>query len=314
MKRVNLVFSIFLIMMTLGCSSNNAAEGTIGYSTPANITETDSPTPSPLPIPTKRAESLLRANPILINFAAQDGQKLVGYYYPSAYDYPAPTVVLMHWVTGDMSEWFGIAPWLQNRGLQNSFGNAYESDWLDPDWFPYLSRQQSYNVFIFTFRGCKPAPVGCQDWRAKDFMVDAQAAMQKVVELVGVDSTRIAVIGSSTGADAAVGGCLWLNQQNLGSCLGALSLSPCDCLNVSYDELVRQAGELTPSPSIWCFGDETDIKICDAASKLGNPSFSEMEFVDGAYGNWLLRKNVQPSAIQGLLDFLSATLGDTPDN
>ena len=50
---------------------------------------------------------------------------LKGYYYPSASDQPAPLVVLMHWVMGDMSDWYEIAPWLQNRGLENPFRVSY---------------------------------------------------------------------------------------------------------------------------------------------------------------------------------------------
>ena len=57
-----------------------------------------------------------------ITFQASDGQTLRGYYYPAAVN-PAPLVVFMHWMGGDMSDWYKIAVWVHNRGLKNPFPN-----------------------------------------------------------------------------------------------------------------------------------------------------------------------------------------------
>ena len=64
----------------------------------------------------------LPPEPQEITFQASDGQTLRGYYYPAAVN-PAPLVVFMHWMGGDMSDWYKIAVWVHNRGLKNPFPN-----------------------------------------------------------------------------------------------------------------------------------------------------------------------------------------------
>ena len=177
----------------------------------------------------------LPPEPLEIAFQASDGQPLTGRYYPAAVN-PAPVIVLMHWVMGDMSDWNEIAVWLQNRGQANPFPNPGDSPWWDPAWFPAPPASASYGVFISSFRGCEPANTGCPNWTPDVWLLDAQAAMLKASELEGVDPVKIAAIGSSIGADGAIDGCAFLNEQKPGSCQGALSLSPGSYLNLPYIE------------------------------------------------------------------------------
>ncbi len=251
----------------------------------------------------------LPVDPQEILFQAADSQELKGFYYPSASKQPASLVVLMHWVGGDMSDWYEIAPWLQNRGLKNPFTTPSGFGWWIPSWFPPLASDQSYGVFIFSFRNCAPFPDGCRLFDVNGWTLDAQAALQKAATLEGVDPNRISVIGSSIGADGAVDACAWINSQKPGGCRGALSLSPGDFLEISYSETVKQLGELTEPVPAWCFADEKEISFCNAAEQMGNDLFHKIEFPRGGHGNHLLSRLVKPSAMEGILDFLKITIG-----
>jgi hypothetical protein len=69
----------------------------------------------------------------------------------------------MHWIAGDKADWYEIAAWLQNRGLVNPFDNPGSNAWWDASWFPAIDPANSYNVFIFSFRGCEPYETGCRE-------------------------------------------------------------------------------------------------------------------------------------------------------
>ncbi len=81
--------------------------------TPVSPTETEPPqvieieTLAPLPPEPQRVE-----------FQAEDGEPIVGIYYPAAIN-PAPLVVLHHWARGDKYNWLknGMVQWLTNRGM-----------------------------------------------------------------------------------------------------------------------------------------------------------------------------------------------------
>ena len=92
-----------------------------GTATPPPVTEaaTDAPevvvTEPPASVPTEPPVSTeppapsqtlsgLDANPQRVEFQAEDGKNLVGYYYPSKYA-DAPIVILMHWAGGDLCDW-----------------------------------------------------------------------------------------------------------------------------------------------------------------------------------------------------------------
>ncbi|MDP2778191.1 MAG: hypothetical protein Q8O48_11165, partial [Anaerolineales bacterium] len=86
---------IVLILLLAACSP----------STPAPLTESPTQTPTDIPIgpplPTltpepQRPLSSLSADPQRVEFQAEDGKNVVGYYYPSKYA-NAPILILMHW-------------------------------------------------------------------------------------------------------------------------------------------------------------------------------------------------------------------------
>ncbi len=251
----------------------------------------------------------LPPKPQEIAFQAADGQPLTGYYYPAAVT-PAPLVVFMHWVRGNLSDWYEIAVWLQNRGQANPFPSPADMPWWAPSWFPPIPAERSYGVFIFSFRDCRPFDAGCAGWTPDLWLLDAQAAMQTAAALEGVDPARIAAIGSSIGADGAADACAWLNEQQPGSCKGALSLSPGGYLGIPYPNVVRQLGENQPPIAAWCLADETEIGFCNAASNSGNTAFRVIEVPGGDHGNMLLRPNLDPLPMKLLLEFLEETLGE----
>jgi hypothetical protein len=270
--------------------------------------------PSPIPptaTPTAKPPAgppALAPDPQEITFQASDGQELRGLYYPAAVN-PAPVVVFMHWVSGNMSDWYEIAVWLQNRGQANPFPNPGIEPWWNPTWFPAVPADRSYGVFIFSFRDCAPANAGCAHWTPDVWLLDSQAAMLKATELEGVDPARIVAIGSSVGADGAPDGCFWLNEQKPGSCQGALSLSPGSYMNIPYPDAVRNLGGSVPLAAAWCLADPEEIAICNTAAEVDNPAFRAIEIPNGQHGNMLLRPGLDPLPMQLILDFLAETVG-----
>jgi hypothetical protein len=262
-----------------------------------------------VPTDTPQAESgILPADPQEITFQAADGQELTGRYYPAA-GHPSPVVVLMHWMGGDMNDWNEVAPWLQNRGLTNPFPNPGDDSWWDPTWFPPVPESRSYGIFTFSFRGCKPMNEGgCSGINEAGWLLDAQAAMMKATELDGVDPNRVAAMGSSIGADGAIDGCAFLNEQKPGSCQGALSLSPGGYLTIPYKNAVKNLGESQPQVAAWCLGDEREIGICNTAADEGNAAFQAHEIPGGQHGNMLLRPELEPLPMQLILEFLLQTV------
>ena len=251
----------------------------------------------------------LAPNPREITFQAADGQDLKGLYYPAAVN-PAPLVVLMHWVNGDKSDWYEVAPWLQNRGFDNPYPNPGNQSWWDPTWFPTVPQDISYGVFIFSFRDCLPADRGgCPKIDEDGWLLDAQAAAAKAVLLEGVDPTRIAFIGSSIGADGAIDGCAWLVQNRPGACQGALSLSPGGYLTIPYEQAVQTLGGNLPPVAAWCLADEIEIGICTTAEKVENNAFKSFEIPTGKHGNMLMRPELDPLPMELILDFLAQTIG-----
>jgi len=242
-----------------------------------------------------------------IPFQASDGESLTGLYYPAATN-PAPVVVFMHWVGGNESDWYEIAPWLQNRAQTNPFTNPGTEAWWDPTWFPTVSVDDSFGVFIFSFRTCTPYDTGCPGWMPEQWLLDAQAAMQTAASLEGADPTRIVAIGSSVGADGAPDACAWLNEQTPGSCQGALSLSPGGYMNIPYTEVVTTLGSYAPPVAAWCLADENEFGICQAAETAGNSAYRDFQVTGGSHGNRLLRPALDPLPMQIILDFLAETV------
>ncbi len=123
--------------------------------------------------------SNLPADPQRVEFQAEDGKNLVGYYYASKYA-NSPIVVLMHWAGGDQRDWCRIAPWLQNRldenpaemeGCPEPPGTLPQ--W-DPTWFPPMPEDASLSVFTFDFRDYGESDKGLGT--SSNWTLDAKAA------------------------------------------------------------------------------------------------------------------------------------------
>jgi len=268
-------------------------------------TATNQPTQTSTPLPIT-AQKALPPDPIPVTFNAVDGTELHGYYYPAAVN-PAPLVVMMHWAGDDMSAWFEIAVWLQNRGMKNPFpnpGDPQQFRWWDPTWFPEVPADKSYGVFIFTFRGCSPFKTGCLSFDSAGWLEDAQAAMLAAHEFEGVDPNKIVAIGSSIGADGAVDGCLYLQNLYPGACQGALSLSPDSYLTLRYDKVITELGQADPPIAVWCLAAPFQFAPCKRAENTGNTAYASYEIPNGQHGTSLLRPDLDPLPMQLILDFL----------
>jgi hypothetical protein len=299
-----LVFLAALFLLA-GCRTAKTADTTADAVPP-----TAASTPESLPTPKPSPQAL---PPREIVFQASDGQELHGRYYPAAVS-PAPVVVLMHWVNGDMSDWNEVAPWLQNTGYKNTFPNCLEGTdaeqgkWWDPSWFPPVPAGASYGVFVFSFRNHEPCR-GATAFTPDEWLLDAQAALRKAAQLEGADPKRIAAIGSSIGADGAVDACYWLNDRTPDSCLGALSLSPGGFLGIPYSEAVAALGEEENPKAVWCLADPSEIGACRQVPESSNAEYRIIEIKNGGHGNFLMVPEAEPSTMQMILDFLKEVLG-----
>ena len=309
MKRT-LVFVILFALFLAGCggkSEDVTAPAVVpddaGQATEEAVTEPAEDVVAPPVV------AGLPMEPQEITFQAADGQALSGWYYPAAVN-PAPLLVIMHWVGGNMTDWYEVAPWLQNRGLVNPFmPNPGTEPWWDPTWFPELPDDHSVGVFIFSFRDCLTFPQGgCPGWDPEGYLLDAQAAMLKATELEGVDTTRIVTMGSSIGADGAIDGCVFLNEQMPGSCQGALSLSPGGYLGIPYADAVKSLGGNDPQVAAWCLGDEGDFDVCESATNEGNAAYQMFEIANGGHGNFLISPDLEPLPMDLIQDFLAETV------
>lgn len=303
------------LMLLLSACSQSAAPTQV----PAATNKPAETQPLPPQTPTQTLEqsptvekpadvkNALPPEPQIIKFKASDGTSLEGVYYPGATN-PSPLVVMIHWVNGDMHDWNEVAVWLQNRGVKNPFPNPGSFPWWNPTWFPKLTSDQSYGVFIFSFRGCKPMnEKGCASWDIPGWVSDVQGAMLTAHSLEGVDTTRIVTIGSSIGADGAAIGCLYLNEQYPGSCAGVLSLSPGSYLVQEYPDVIEKLGKLQPSVAAWCVADSNEVGMCKMAITDDNTLFQYFEIPNGDHGNMLLRPDLEPLPMQLILDFLAQT-------
>ncbi len=276
---------------------------------PDTKTATPSPQPTQYHTPTPIAQ-ILPPDPVPVTFMAEDGTELHGYYYPAAVN-PAPLVVLMHWAGDDMSAWYEVAVWLQNRGVKNPFtnpGDPQKFRWWDPSWFPVIPADNSYGVFIFTFRGCSSFATGCVKFDSTGWLKDAKAAMVAARGLDGVDSNNIVAIGSSIGGDGAADGCLYLHELYPGACRGVLSLSPDSYLEIKYDKVINELGQADPPISAWCLAAPFQFDACKRAEKTGNAAYVSYEIPNGQHGTSMLRPGLNSLPMQLILDFLDETV------
>lgn len=311
---ITLITLVLILSFLVACAKTTPVNSPTMSSTepPAADTsaapiETSAPTAEPTAAPATDSNAL-PSDPKIITITTEDNFTLTGYYYPAAVD-PAPLVVLFHWKPGNAADWNEIAPWLQNRGLQNPFPNPGSEPWWDPSWFPSMPVDKSYGVLTFSFRGCKPYDQGgCANMDAAGWMLDTQAVMLKALELNDANDPRIVTIGASIGADAAVDGCQFLNEQHPGACKGALSLSPGGYLGMDNTFIIEKMGKNTPPTTAWCLASGTEFSVCKAAEKAGNSAYRDFDIPNGGHGMILLSPNLDPLPMQLIMDFLNETV------
>ena len=227
----------------------------------------------------------LPAVPNPVGIPTPDDRVLEGLYYPAKVP-NAPVIVLMHWANGSMDDWRAIAPWLQNRLNEwdelPSGGPAY----LDLNWFPPMPEEISFAVLVFNFGDFGNSPYGGtrQTW-----VEDAVAALNYASTLEDVYPHGISTLGASIGADGAVDACYLFNDVGeMGTCLGALSLSPGNYLTNEFD--YREAAEfieLSGYP-VWCLAAERDGSSPDLCRALDGDHTRAFIFEGRAHGMNLL--------------------------
>lgn len=270
MKRKISVLALCLLML-IACGPYATEE-------PAPIiTETVTPPPtatntSPPPIEPQRIE-----------FSAEDGAPLVGYFFP-VQAANSPIVVLMHWARGDQTEWTKIrfVDWLT--------GTAPEKFWTEKPAMPYA-------VFTFDFRGYGES--GGQ-FDPTGWGMDAKAAYQTAMSLPGVDPARVLGIGSSIGADAVVDACGDL-------CNGAFSLSPGSYLNVPYSEAVAFFNDPARNPiPIVCIASEEDRESAPACQSASGEMYKSVILPGNVHGTEFLSQTVMRlDVVPPLLEWLA---------
>ncbi|MDP2776205.1 MAG: hypothetical protein Q8O48_01065, partial [Anaerolineales bacterium] len=262
-----------------------------------------------------RPLSNLSADPQRKEFQAEDGKNLVGYYYPSKYA-EAPTMILMHWAGGDLTDWCEIALWLQNRRDENpanpercaeagsGLPAGMSTTWLDPTWFPPMALDVSIAVFAFDFRDYGESEAG---GAGPNWVKDAKAAFVTAARLEGVDATRMASMGASIGADGAPDGCLLYNQEAGSGCVGALSLSPGSYLDMNFATVVN---DLAPIPA-WCLAGELDNPSASTCKSASGEAFrSEIYPGSNDHGMMLIVPGLDPLPMILIQDFLELVFGE----
>jgi dienelactone hydrolase len=280
---------VVLSLLVSACSA--------GPTAPADAPESYEPLPSGT-----------SADPQRVEFQAEDGKKLVGYYYPSKYQ-NAPVVILMHWAQGDLCDWTEVALWLQNRRAENPAqiercANPNASSWKNPGWFPLMDPNDSLAVFIFDFRGYGESEAGNL---GPDLVKDAKAAFKTAAGFPGVDARHLAAVGASIGADAAADGCLLYNQEAGGGCAGAFSLSPGNYLGMQYAAVVT---DLAPV-AVLCAAGELDSASAQTCEGVDRKYYANQNYPgSGAHGMDLLTPTLDPSPMALIQVFVGLAFGE----
>ncbi|NIM96397.1 MAG: hypothetical protein GTO18_22080 [Anaerolineales bacterium] len=316
-----MIIAITLMVALPACNqgSNTSTETEPLKAEPTEIQPaepTDVP-PTEVPAPTQEPTVELglppiSAEPQRVEFQAQDGKNLIGYYFPAAVN-PAPTVILMHWAGGDQRDWLAIAPWLQNRpdelaefagwaeAIGSDCGPQFEGPWLDPSWFPAMPPDLSFAVFTFDFRDfCESEDgVGIQ----LEWALDAKAAFETASELPGVDPHQMAAIGASIGADGAPDGCL-LHNGGGETCLGAFSLSPGNYLTMIYADVIADLRSEEPPKPVWCLTAKEDVDSVETCLSASSDLYRTQIYDGDEHGMMLVTPEFVPNPMDWIQDFL----------
>jgi pimeloyl-ACP methyl ester carboxylesterase len=236
-----------------------------------------------VPPPTPTNTSPPSVEPQRVDFTAEDGVNLAGYYHAAPVP-NAPVVVLMHWARGDQKEWsnIGFVDWLTHRSL-DGFADEFPS--------------MQYSVFTFDFRGFGES--GGQ-FDPAGWLMDARAAYQTAQRLPGVDPAKVVGVGSSIGADAVVDAC-----GNI--CRGALSLSPGGYLGIPYADAVTALNAARPNRvNVYCVTSEGDNESAPACRSASGVSYQSMIFPGSVHGTEFLSMDSMRSQVVPLIsDWLS---------
>ncbi|RLD01370.1 MAG: hypothetical protein DRI65_15685 [Chloroflexota bacterium] len=273
-------------------------------STPTPIVKPSS-TPTPTEVPTATPVVVLPPEPIVVQFMAADGQELSGLYFP-ADENPAPIIVLMPWSLGNQSDWEEVAYWLQGRGLLVRTMNSRKT-WKSSNWYPERTLDMPLGVFTFNFRACE-GEGGCQAYMPAGWLLDAQAAMETASQLEGVDPGKIIAAGASIGADGAVDSCAWINTTDLGTCLGAFTLSPSSSLTIDFRTAVDALLSQENPAEVYCL-----YGLRDSASQETCGDYPEIRAVNYGYvedrGLELILVDRKPDPLDILQEFIFEALG-----
>ena len=293
MKKVSFVL-LMLALALSACGVEAPAEPASPESMPAEVenpTVLPEATATEMPLPTATAEpdfEPLPTNGQRVEFQAEDGTNLVGYYYPAAVP-NAPVIVLMHWAGGDQNDWInnGMVDWLQNRGTQHGTNAPSRHSII----YPPMPEGVSFAVFTFDFRGFGESS---EHFDQSGGLLDAKAGYSIAKTLEGVDSTRMAGMGSSIGADGVVDGCT-------DGCLGALSFSPGSYLTVPYLDAVKALDDA--KKPITCIASEEDAHSLDTCVSSYGENYQRIIYAGSAHGDRLFQ-NPPAGFGEMLLDWL----------
>jgi hypothetical protein len=116
----------------------------------------------------------------------------------------------------------------------------------------------SYAVVVFNFGDFGNSPFG---GNRESWVWDAIGALNFASSLDGIDSQRISALGASIGADGAVDGCYLFNDAGeMGTCIGALSLSPGNYLTENFVYLEAASPMDAAGYPVWCLAAEGDYE------------------------------------------------------
>ncbi len=315
--KTRLTLLILLILTVTACkpaqpaAETPAAAITENQEQPLETTEPPPPTEQPTEPPTETTFEFQPATGQRIEFEAEDGAVLVGYYYPAIIP-NAPVIILMHWAGGDQRDWtdVGMVQWLQNRLDENPIPPGQEAV------YPSMPLGLSFAVFTFDFRDfgeSQPFPGVSFAELAAGWVMDARAAYQTAREMVGVDPARVAGLGSSIGADGVVDACVDA------ACLGTFSISPGGYLQIPYQDAVTGLAEqewiTIPEPEsatapIFCVASEQDVPSADSCKSVTEDPYRHVIFPGELHGTLLLKAPNNPPEIgQLILDWLDFMFG-----
>jgi|SaaInl7_200m_RNA_FD_contig_51_1389402_length_1407_multi_9_in_0_out_0_2 hypothetical protein len=288
--------------------------------------------------PDAPVESELPADPVRVEFQAEDGKNLVGYYYPSKY-VDSTVIVFMHWAGGDQRDYCRLAPWLQNRldeapaDMPDCPDQPGPEPYWDASWFPVLPEESSYAVFTFDFRDFGESDAGLGS--PTEWTLDATAAYQTAAAMevtmteqaTGLAGSKVAAIhfvpqmeekglvkvvggGGSIGADGVLTGCIAVNELVDATlrCMGAYSWSPGSYLGNIYVEDVKTLMEMEPPVPVYCLAGEQDTdsaSTCNSAE--AHLEVNQIYAGTGDHGPQLIQPDYDDLSF--FLEFLDLTLG-----